>query len=252
MVLRIAGYGYQKGFGGHFHNDDAVAVLRDIPGIVVASPSLPDDAAAVLRTCLAAASVDGSTSVFLEPIALYHTRDLFTAGDGAWAATYPPPERHAPIGSARVHGDGRDLTIVTFANGTYMSLRVARRLAAEGIDARVVDIRWLVPLPAEDILREAEATGRVLIVDETRRSGGVSEGIVSALVDANFAGTISRVTSRDSFIPLGEAANHVLLQEAEIEQAARALAGSANGQLQATGSSEISSRTSAEGSRASI
>ncbi len=232
MVLRLAGYGYQKGFGGHFHNDDAVAVLRDIPGLVVASPSRPDDAAAMLRTCLAAASVDGSTCVFLEPIALYHTRDLFDEGDGAWVAPYPPPsqwlESHSPIGSARTHGDGCDLTIVTFANGTYMSLRVARRLAREGIDARVVDIRWLVPLPAADILRESEATGRVLIVDETRRSGGVSEGIVTALVDASFGGRISRVTSRDSFIPLGEAANHVLLQEAEIEDAARALAVSAD------------------------
>ncbi len=230
MVVRIAGYGYQKGFGGHFHNDDAVAVLRDIPGLVVASPSRPDDAAAMLRTCLAAASVDGSTSVFLEPIALYHTRDLFSTGDGAWLAPYSPPsqwsECHVPIGSARVHGAGTGLTIITFANGTYMSLRVARRLAGDGIDARVVDTRWLVPLPVADILREAEATGRVLIVDETRRSGGVSEGIVSALVDANFEGTISRVTSQDSFVPLGEAANHVLLQEAEIEAAARALVGS--------------------------
>ena len=122
-----------------------------------------------------------------------------------------------------MHGDGRDLTIVTFANGTYMSLRVARTLAADGIDARVVDIRWLAPLPTADIVREAEATGRVLIVDETRRSGGVSEGIVTALVDAGFDGVISRVTSQDSFIPLGEAANRVLLQEPEIEAAARAL-----------------------------
>jgi 2-oxoisovalerate dehydrogenase E1 component len=258
MVLRIAGYGYQKGFGGHFHNDDAVAVLRDIPGLIVASPSRPDDAAAMLRTCLAAASVDGSTGVFLEPIALYHTRDLFSEGDGGWIAPYPPPgqwpDAHAPIGSARVHGDGGALTIVTFANGTYMSLRVARRLAQDGIDARVLDIRWLVPLPVADILREAEATGRVLIVDETRRSGGVSEGIVSALVDANFDGKISRVTSQDSFIPLGAAANHVLLQEAEIEAAARALVGSGDGRatLQATGSSEVSSLTPTEGSRASI
>jgi 2-oxoisovalerate dehydrogenase E1 component len=225
MVLRVAGYGYQKGVGGHFHNDDAVAVLRDIPGIVVASPSLPDDAAAMLRTCIAAASVDGSTCVFLEPIALYHTRDLFDAGDGSWTRPFPSPEDHAPIGSARVHGDGDELTIVTFANGTYMSLRVASRLARDGIAARVVDMRWLAPLPVADILREAEATGRVLIVDETRRSGGVSEGVVSALVDAGFDGALTRVTSQDSFVPLGEAANHVLLQEAEIEAAARTLVG---------------------------
>jgi 2-oxoisovalerate dehydrogenase E1 component len=180
----------------------------------------------MLRTCLAAASVDGAVCVFLEPIALYHTRDLF-ADDRAWLAPYAPPtqwlEQHAAVGSARVHGDGRDLTIVTFGNGTYMSLRVQRRLADDGIDARVADIRWLAPLPVEDIVREAELSGRVLIVDETRRSGGVSEGIVSALVDARFDGLISRLNSEDSFVPLGEAANLVLLGEEEIEAAARDL-----------------------------
>jgi 2-oxoisovalerate dehydrogenase E1 component len=227
MVIRIAAYGYQKGFGGHFHNDNGVGVLRDIPGLVVASPSRPDDAAAMLRTCLASASVDGSVCVFLEPIALYHTRDLFDPDDRAWMAPYAPPGRwpdeHAAIGSARVHGQGRDLTIVTFGNGTYMSLRVQRRLADDGIEARVVDIRWLAPLPVADIIREAELSGRVLIVDETRRSGGVSEGIVSALVDARFDGLLSRLNSEDSFIPLGEAAHLVLLGEAQIESAARAL-----------------------------
>ena len=76
LVVRIAGLAYQKGFGGHFHNDNAVGVLRDIPGLVVACPSRGDDAAALLRTCVAAAAVDGTVSVFLEPIALYHTRDL--------------------------------------------------------------------------------------------------------------------------------------------------------------------------------
>jgi 2-oxoisovalerate dehydrogenase E1 component len=262
MVVRIAGYGYQKGFGGHFHNDDAVAVLRDIPGIVVASPSRPDDAAAMLRTCLATASADGSTCVFLEPIALYHTRDLFDPDDGGWTAPYLPPSEwasaHVPIGSARVHGEGSDLTIITFANGTYMSLRVARRLAEDGIAARVLDLRWLAPLPEADILREADATGRVLVVDETRRSGGVSEGIVSALVDAGFDGTIVRVASQDSFVPLGEAANRVLLQEEEIEAAARSLVASVNGRrpaaagLQQTGKSEAPSRASVEGPPASI
>ena len=60
MVVRIAGLGYQKGFGGHFHNDNAVAVLRDIPGLVVACPARADDAAAMLRTCVAAAMADGN------------------------------------------------------------------------------------------------------------------------------------------------------------------------------------------------
>ena len=140
MVLRVAGYAYQKGFGGHFHNDNAVGVLRDIPGIVVASPARGDDAAAMLRTCVAAARVQGSVCVFLEPIALYHTRDLHSDGDGGWLAPYPRPEAHVPLGRARTYGEGRDLTVVTFGNGLRMSLRVGKRLAIRGIGARVVRI----------------------------------------------------------------------------------------------------------------
>jgi 2-oxoisovalerate dehydrogenase E1 component len=218
MVVRIAGYGYQRGFGGHFHNDDAVGVLRDIPGLVIASPSRPEDVGAMLRTCVAAAIVDGTVSVLLEPIALYHERDLHEDADGLWAML--PSAIHVPVGSARTHLDGRDLTIVSWANGLRMSLRVARRLALRGIFARVLDLRWLAPLPIDDIMRDAEATGRVLIADETRRTGGVSEGIVAALVDAGFRGRVGRVTSKDSFVPLGPAAELVLLSEDEIESAA--------------------------------
>ncbi|AYF74487.1 MFS transporter [Nocardia yunnanensis] len=222
MVVRIAGLAYQKGFGGHFHNDNSIAALRDIPGLVIAAPARADDAAAMLRTCVSAARMDGRVCVFLEPIALYHTRDLYRAGDGAWLAPISGV-RHADIGRARVHGSGAHLTIVSFANGVPMSLRVARRLAGHGIHARVLDLRWLAPLPVEDLLDSARATGRVLIADETRRTGGVSEAVCTALLDAGFDGPLARVTSADSFVPLGPAASTVLLDEAAIEAAARSL-----------------------------
>jgi 2-oxoisovalerate dehydrogenase E1 component len=218
MVVRIAGYGYQKGFGGHFHNDDSITAIRDIPGVVVASPARPDDAAALLRSCVIAAKTAGTVCIFLEPIALYHTRDLYDDGDDLWLA--PDTGDVAPLGRARTHGDGGDLTIVTFGNGLRMSLRVSRRLAELGIFARVVDLRWLAPLPVRDILSEAAATGRVLVVDETRESGGVSEGVVTTLIDHGYAGGLARVASRDSFIPLGDAALEVLLSEDTITDAA--------------------------------
>jgi 2-oxoisovalerate dehydrogenase E1 component len=227
LLLRLASLAYQEGFGGHFHNDNALASLRDIPGLIVACPARPDDAAAMLRTCLAAADADARVCVFLEPIALYHTRDLLRAGDRGWLAPYDPPglwsAGYVPVGSARGYGNGRDLTIITFGNGLRMSLRVAARLATGGIGCRVLDLRWIAPLPAEDILREASVTGRVLVADETRRSGGVSEAIIATLVDAGFTGTIARVNSEDSFIPLGDAAQAVLLSEAAIESRARSL-----------------------------
>jgi 2-oxoisovalerate dehydrogenase E1 component len=262
LVVRIAGLGYQRGFGGHFHNDNAVGALRDIPGLVIAVPARPDDAPAMLRTCLAAAEADGSVCVFLEPIALYHERDVLVAGDGGWLAGYEGPAGwaagHVPIGRARVHvisagpsaipagagstggangaggvdgtgeaeadgAGGARLSIVTFGNGLRLSLRAAARLAASGVGCRVLDLRWLAPLPVADVLREAELTGRVLVADETRRTGGVSEAVVTALADGGFGGRLARVTSEDSFIPLGDAAAAVLLSSRSIEAAARDL-----------------------------
>lgn len=115
--------------------------------------------------------------------------------------------------------------MITFGNGVPMSLRVAERLRTQGVTARVCDLRWLAPLPAEDIVAEAGRTGRVLVVDETRHDGGVGEGIVTCLVEADFRGPLRRVSSLNSFVPLGTAAQHVLLGEDEIEQAALAVAG---------------------------
>jgi len=162
--------------------------------------------------------------VFLEPIALYMTRDLHEPNDGLWTSVYDPGGEPVAIGAARCHGAGKDLLVVSFANGLWMSLRVARRLERDhGIACRVLDLRWLAPLPVDDLMREAEAVGRVLIVDETRRTGGVSEAVIAALVDRGFGGPIARVASCDSYVPLGAAANHVLVSEADIERAALAM-----------------------------
>jgi 2-oxoisovalerate dehydrogenase E1 component len=221
MVVRIAGLAYQKGFGGHFHNDNSVGSLREIPGLIMACPSNGEDAVGMLRTVVAAAKVDGRVSAFIEPIALYMTKDLHEEKDGLWSFSYPDAEHTVPIGSAKTWGEGKDLTIISYGNGHWMSLRVAKRLEAQGVNARCVDIRWLNPLPVEDMVREAKATGRVLVVDECRETGGMAEGILTALVEACPEVKMSRVTGVDTYIPLGAAANLVLVSEADIEEAAK-------------------------------
>lgn len=119
------------------------------------------------------------------------------------------------------NGAGRDLTIVTWGNGLFMSLRSQARLAVDhGIAARVVDLRWLAPLPIADLVAQAEATGSVLVADETRNSGGAGEGVVAALVEHAASASIARVAARDSFIPLGAAADLVLVSERQIEDRA--------------------------------
>lgn len=229
MVVRVAGLAYQKGFGGHFHNDNSVAALRDIPGLVLAVPSHPADAPVLLRTCVALAQEEGRVCVVLEPIARYHTRDLHEPGDGGWLAE-PPVAGELPDGDdlqrVRVCREGSDVLIVTFGNGVFMSLRAARQLAEQGIECGVLDLRWLAPLPQDALIQHVRDVDRVLVVDETRRSGGVSESVVSLLVDRGYRGSIARVTSQDSFIPLGAAAELVLLSEDDIVKAASELVSS--------------------------
>lgn len=224
MVVRIASYAYQKGFGGHFHNDNAIAVLRDIPGLIIASPARGDDATAMLQTCVAAAQTDGAVCAFLEPIALYPMRDLHEPGDAGWCTPYDPTPAHVPIGEPRIyHPEAKDVLIVTWANGLYMSLRAARRLEQRGVRCRVLDMRWLAPMPHDHIAEHAHEVGKVLVVDETRRSGGVSEAIITGLVERDFRGPIRRIAAHDTFVPLGPAADLVLVQEHDIEAAASAL-----------------------------
>jgi 2-oxoisovalerate dehydrogenase E1 component len=227
MVVRIAGLAYQQAFGGHFHNDNSVAVLRDIPGLALAVPSGPAGAPALLRECVALAAAEGRVCVFLEPIALYHEKDLYDAGDGGFLAPYAPPAEWAAAqqgyGRARLLREGPDVLLVTFGNGVRLSLRAARRLAAESVRCSVLDLQWLAPLPVDDLVAAARRHPRVVVVDETRFSGGVSEGVLAALVDAGYAGRTARVTSADSYVPLGPAADHVLPGEEQVLRSVRSL-----------------------------
>lgn len=213
MVIRIASLAYQKGFGGHFHNDNSITALRDIPSLILACPSRGDDAAMMLRTCAALAKVDGRVVAFLEPIALYMMKDLHAEGDGGWLFAYPPPGEAIPLGEPRVYfPEARDLAIFTFGNGAHMSLRAAIRLKDEtGIETRVVDLRWLAPLNVEAIAQHAADVGKVLVVDEGRRSGGISEAIFTAIIErCDRPVKMKRVVGEDTYIPLGPAADSVL------------------------------------------
>jgi 2-oxoisovalerate dehydrogenase E1 component len=213
MVMRIASLGYQKGFGGHFHNDNSIAALRDIPGLIIACPSRGDDAAMMLRTLAALARIDGRVCAFLEPIALYMRKDLHQPGDNAWSFEYPSPERHIPLGEPGLYNAFADhLLIITYGNGVPMSLQAARRLEQElGTDCRILDLRWLLPLNEQAIVQHAAQCERILVVDEGRRSGGLSEPILALLAEQQGpAKPMARVTGLDSFTPLGAAASEVL------------------------------------------
>lgn len=224
MVLRIAGLGYQKGFGGHFHNDNSVAVLRDIPGLILACPSNGPDAVRLLRESVRLAREEQRLVVFLEPIALYPMRDLHEPGDSGWMGTYPAPDERIGLGQVSVHGSGADLAIVSFANGVYLSQQAQQRLAAEGVHARVVDLNWLSPLPEDALLEAVKDCKRVLIVDETRRSGGIADALMTLFSERTDL-PHARISAQDSFIPTGPAYAVTMPSADEIIAAARQMAG---------------------------
>ena len=222
MVVRIAGLGYQKGFGGHFHNDNSVAALRDIPGVVIACPSNGADAARMMRECVRLAREEQRVIVFLEPIALYSARDLHAEKDGGWMTLYPDPAEQIALGEVGVFGEGQDVAVVTYGNGNYLARQAQARLKADGVEARIIDLRWLAPLPEEGLLSAIQGSKRVLIVDECRRTGGQAETLMTLLSERAEI-LAARVTARDSFIATGPAYAATLPSAEEIHRAARKL-----------------------------
>lgn len=222
MVLRIAGLAYQKGFGGHFHNDNSISIFRDIPGLIVAVPSRGDDAVQMMRTCAKEAYENGRVVIFIEPIALYMTKDLHSANDKLWSFPYPAPDKMIPMGQFGVHGEGQDLSIITFGNGTYYSLQAQKELQEKyGIQSKIIDLRWISPIDEVALAEAVQHSEHILIVDECRKTGSLSEFLLSSLAQNLEKLPPTQVLAAiDCFIPLGVAAAAGLPKKAEIVQAA--------------------------------
>jgi 2-oxoisovalerate dehydrogenase E1 component len=230
MVIRIAGLAYQKGFGGHFHNDNSFAVFRDLPGVIIACPSNGADAVEMLRTCVKLAQEQKRVVIFLEPIALYMTRDLHEKGDELWAFDYVPPAKatFAQLGQVSCFDEGKDVCIISYGNGYYLARQAHEKLKAENIHAKIVDLKWLAPLDSTEITLAIAGYDKVLIVDECRQTASISEAIVTMITEhcqdeSRPVPLLSRITAEDCFIPLGSAATSVLPSCDEIVSVTKAL-----------------------------
>lgn len=223
MVLRIAGLGYQKGFGGHFHNDNSLGVLLDIPGIVIACPSRGDDATMMMRECVRLAREEQRVVIFIEPIALYPMRDLLEDKDGAWMSVYPSVNLSIGVGEVGIDGTG-DLAILTYGNGRFLSSQAVADLKDQGISTRIIDVRWLAPLPIEEILNALDGAKKVLVVDECRESGNLSEALITLISERTVLPS-SRIAAENSFIPTGPSYASTMPSRASIVEAALQLMG---------------------------
>ncbi len=218
MVLRVAGLPYQKGFGGHFHNDNSLAVFRDIPGVIIAVPSNGSDAVQMMRACVREAYEKGRVVVFVEPIALYMTKDLHQTEDKGWSFPYPEANREIKIGEFGVSGDGKDITILTYGNGFYFSKQAEKILKEQhGVNCKLIDLRWIAPLDKKALAHEMKNDRKVLIVDECRKTGSISEALVTLLVEhLESPPQIKVIAAHDCFITLGVASAAGLPSKNEI------------------------------------
>ena len=157
----------------------------------------------MLRTCMRLAREEQRVVVMVEPIALYPMRDLHDDKDGAWMDRYPAPDKHIDLGDVGVTGDG-PLAIVAYGNGHYLSQQAAKTLKANGIETRVIDMRWIAPMPVDGILAAIDGAEKILIVDECRETGGQSEALLSMLTERCTIRS-ARLAAQDSFIATGPA-----------------------------------------------
>lgn len=228
MVIRIAGLGYQKGFGGHFHNDNSLAIFRDIPGLIVAVPSNGRDAVLMMRSCVREAYEKGRVCVFIEPIALYPMRDLHEPGDGLWCTEYPLElSETIAVSDFYVSEGNKDLCLLSYGNGHYLSSQAKKILEDQhDISPTLIDLRWLAPIDDKKLSLLLSQYKHVLIVEECRKSGSLSEGLMTMMIEhCSPLPGIKRVCSHDSFIPLADAANLVLVQKEDIVAASLELMG---------------------------
>ena len=145
MVVRIAGLAYQKGFGGHFHNDNSVGSLREIPGLIMACPSNGEDAVGMLRSVTAAAKVNGRVSAFIEPIALYMTKDLHEEKDGLWSIAKRTENRQKEFGGVMTEEE-RGFPVIRFRssaapNRVFLNCRMVESITTPG-PIRGPEINW--------------------------------------------------------------------------------------------------------------
>ncbi len=169
VTVRIASGGYIT--GGLYHSQNIEATLTTLPGMRVVYPAFADDAAGLLRTCLRSRGM----SVFLEPKYLYNH---------AWSKATVPAGFEVPFGVARTRRQGRHLAIISYGTAVHLALQAAERLAAEGYEAEVLDLRSLKPLDEQAILDVVRKTSRVLVAHEDRLFGGFG-GEVASLISEN-------------------------------------------------------------------
>ncbi len=190
--------------GGPYHSQNPEMWFVRTPGLKVVCPATAYDAKGLIK----AAIRDNDPVIFFEHKGLYRRiKEELPAGDYT-----------VPIGKAKVVREGRDLSIVTYGAMVWTALEVADKLAAEGASVEVVDLRTLMPLDRDTVCASARKTGKVLLVHEDTRTGGMAGELAATITEGAFEyldGPILRVTAPDTPVPFSPPLEEAFLPNAE-------------------------------------
>jgi pyruvate/2-oxoglutarate/acetoin dehydrogenase E1 component len=208
MVLRAPVGGYLGAGAQHSHSFESIFAF--VPGLKVVLPATPYDAKGLLKSAIR----DNNPVIFFEHKAMYENK-----------GEVPAEEYTIPLGVADVKRPGRDVTIVAYAYTLPMALGAAERLAAEGIEAEVVDLRSIDPIDEETILGSVKKTNRLVVVQETWRRCSVSSEVAAIVAEGALDyldAPVIRVTGADVPVPAAPILeSYVLPSEERIIQAVR-------------------------------
>jgi 2-oxoisovalerate dehydrogenase E1 component beta subunit len=202
MVLRgPAGGGVH---GGPFHSQNPEMYFVHTPGMKVVAPSTPSDAKGLIKSAVR----DNNPVLFLEHKFLYRRiKEEVPEGDYT-----------VPIGKARVHREGRDLSIITYAAMVHTAQEAADILAKEGIEVEIIDLRTLCPLDRETITQTVKKTNKVILLHEDTKTGGLAGELAAIINEEAFDdldGPIVRITSLDTPVPFSPPLEHFFLPKVE-------------------------------------
>jgi 2-oxoisovalerate dehydrogenase E1 component len=171
VTIRLASGGYIG--GGLYHSQNIEGALATIPGVRIVYPTFADDAAGLLRTSMRSPGM----TVFMEPKALYNS---------TLASASIPDDFEVPFGKARIRREGSDVTLITYGNTLIYSLEAAEILNKEGVQTEVIDLRSLIPLDKETILKSVKKTNKVIVVHEDKVFAGFGSEIASLIMEEAF------------------------------------------------------------------
>lgn len=203
--------------GGPFHSQNVEMAFFHTPGLKIVYPSTAYDAKGLIKSAIR----DDNPVLFEEHKGLYRAPAL--------REVLPDEDYVVPLGKARTVREGKDLTIVTYGAMVHKSVEAAETLSDEGVSVEVIDLRTLLPMDEEAIIDSVKRTGKLLVVHEDTRTGGIAGEIAMRVSEQAFEwldGPMLRVTAIDAPVPYsGSLEDYFLPQTDDVLKAARYLAG---------------------------